>query len=334
VMARFHHTMKTGEPYQSPPFAERRRDSGVKEDYEWQLQRIILPNGERGVVCFFNNITERKQAERTQRNLDVMTASNAKLRDEIVRRQAVEKSLHASEQEQRLLLKQSRQMQKRLQEMSRQILTVQEEERKRISRELHDVIAQALVGINVHVATLAQEASGIPESLRKKIIYTRGLVEESVDIVHQFARELRPTVLDDLGLIPALKALMKTYMKDTGIRVSLKIYPEIEKSSITIRTALYRVIQEAFTNIARHAKASTAEVTIRRLDQTISMEIKDNGQGFQMNATSSPKKHNRLGLLGMKERVEMVGGSLNIDSSPGQSTTIQVEIPLKKSAKA
>jgi signal transduction histidine kinase len=224
-------------------------------------------------------------------------------------------------------------MQKRLQQMSRQILTVQEEERKRISRELHDVIAQALVGINVHVAALAQEATGIFGKLSKKIIRIQGLVENSVDIVHQFARELRPTVLDDLGLVPALQALMKRYMQETGIRSSLKVHPEIEQSSIAIRTALYRVAQEAFTNIARHAKASKAGVTIQCLNKIILMEIKDNGQGFQINSNTSAKKCNRLGLLGMKERVEMVGGTLKIESSPGQATIILVEIPLKKSTK-
>src|ERR1019366_3119313 len=135
------------------------------------------------------------------------------------RRQTVEKVLQKSEQDQRQMLKQSRQMQQQLRHVSHHILNAQEEERKRISRELHDEIAQALVGINVHLATLTREVAGDPEGLDQKIARTQRLVEKSVELVHQFARELRPMALDDLGLIPALHAFMKEFTKRTGIHV-------------------------------------------------------------------------------------------------------------------
>ncbi len=326
AVARFRHTLKSGEPYHSPEFSERRRDNHEDEIYEWQIQRVTLPAGEFAVVCFFHNITERVRAAATRRHLEVLTTSNLKLNQEIARRQAVEDALHTTEQAQSLLLKQSLHQQEQLRGMSHQILQAQEDERKRISRELHDVIAQTLVGISVHVAALAQGTEGIPRSLQLKIARTHRLVEKSVELVHRFARELRPTVLDDLGLIPALHAHLKNFMEDTGIRVSLKVFAGIEKSSGPVRTVLYRVAQEALVNVARHANASRVEVSIQNLKGSIRLEITDNGEGFEFAATAGAH-HTRLGLLGMKERVEMIGGCFTVIASPGNPTTIRVEIP-------
>ena len=246
---------------------------------------------------------------------------------EILRRRALEESLRASEQTSSDLLEKSRRMQGELRELSRQLLTAQEEERMKISRELHDVIAQTLTGINVRLGTLKAEASASSKQLQNKISSTQRLVEKSVDIVHRFACELRPTVLDDLGLIPALKSFLKSFIADTGVRVSLKVSSEVEQSSSAIRTTLYRVAQEALNNVSRHAHASRAEVSIRFVDGIICMEITDNGSGFDVEATPDGNKPARLGLLGMRERVEMVGGTLLMDSVPGSATTIRVEIP-------
>jgi PAS domain S-box-containing protein len=322
--ARFRHTLKTGEPFQAPEFTERRRDTGQKEVYEWQIQRITLPAGEFGVVCFFNNITLRKEAEETQRRLDVLAATNRKLELEIVHRREVEASLKQSELELSQMLKQ-------LRELSRKILLTQEEERKRISRELHDVIAQTLVGINVSLATLAQGGSGDPQTLQKNIRRTQRQVEDSVDIVHRFAAELRPVVLDNLGLIPALEAYMKSFMADTGVRVTLQVFTGIEQVDETKRTVLYRIVQEALTNVARHARASRAKVSIQRLDGGgILMEITDDGCGFVVKEGAAVKATKRLGMLGMKERIEMIGGTFTLESTPGSGTTVSVAIPPDK----
>ncbi len=291
------------------------------------VANLYEENGHPVIQCNIRDITGRKKAEIAQRRLDVMTASNLKLKQEIVRRQTVEEALHMTEQEQSRLLKQSHLQQEQLRDLSRQILHAQEEERKRISRELHDVITQTLVGINVHLAALSQGAAGNPASLQQKIARTQRLVEKSVGIVHQFARELRPTVLDDLGLIPALQAYLKGFMEDTGVRVILKVFAGIEQSPGTLLTLLYRVAQESLTNVARHAKASQVEVSIQNLEGIVCMEIKDDGQGFEVNATAGATKSKRLGLLGMNERVEMAGGTFRVESAPGKSTTVRVEIP-------
>jgi PAS domain S-box-containing protein len=328
IVRRFRHTLRTGRSYHALDFSERRHDLGTTECYEWQLQRITLPAGHHGVVCFFNDVTERKKAEAAQHRLEVLAASNQKLELEIVRRQAAAKALRQSEQNSLRLLAQSQHMQESLRLLSRQVLSAQEEERKKISRELHDVIAQTLAGINVQLAALKKAAILDADGLDQNISRTQALVQHSVDIVHRFARELRPTVLDDLGLIPALHTFMKSFRQETGIRVSLSAFAAVEQVSGNKRTVLYRVAQEALTNVARHAEATEAEVQIQKLDGTLCMRIKDNGRGFPDDRVLRAKKNKRLGLLGMRERLEMVGGSFLATSAPGQGTTIEVKIPL------
>jgi PAS domain S-box-containing protein len=324
----FRHTLKTGEAYKSPEFNEHRRDSGVQQIFEWQIQRVTLPAGEYGLVCFFNDITERKKAEWVRRRLDVLTASNRKLEEEIVHRQAVEAALRQSEKQQGEMLAQSRAMQEQLRQLSRQVLKAQEDERKRISRELHDVVAQTLTGINIRLGTLKQASGLNVKDFGRNISRTQRLVEKSVHLVHRFARELRPAVLDDLGLIPALHAYLKGFMADTGIRVSLQTFAGVEQADSTLRTVLYRVAQEALTNVERHSHATHAAVTIQQQPQHLSMTITDDGRSFDVNRALKGGK--RLGLLGMRERLEMVGGSFSITSSPGKGTTIEARLPLPK----
>jgi len=273
------------------------------------------------------DITEQVQAEEARRRLEVLTASNRKLEAEIIRRQAVEAALKQSEQEQTHLLEQSRSMQEQLRHLSRQVLQAQEDERKRISRELHDVIAQTLTGINVRLATLKKGAGRNPEEFDRDIELTQKLVENSVDIVHQFARELRPAVLDDLGLIPALHSYLKHFTAQTGVHTHLTAFAGVEQLEAARRTILYRVAQEALTNVSRHAQASRVAVTIQRGTAGICMKISDNGKSFRVERVFNAKGRKRLGLLGMRERLEMVGGRFEIASAPGQGTTVTAEMP-------
>jgi two-component system sensor histidine kinase DegS len=136
--------------------------------------------------------------------------------------------------------------------------------------------------------------------------------------VHRFAVELRPTVLDDLGLIPALHTFMKDFMTRTGVRARLTAYTAVNRLPIAMSAVLYRVALEALNNVAIHAQASTVEVEIKKLPVWICLTIKGNG---------------RLGLLGMRERLEMVGGSFEVDSAPGHGTIVTAKIPLSKAAR-
>jgi signal transduction histidine kinase len=242
-------------------------------------------------------------------------------------------SLLTSERNHKALLREARQMQLRLRHLSHQVLSAQEEERKEISRELHDEIVQTLTGINVQLASLKIEAGVTKQSFSKHISYTQKLVEKSVDIVHQFARDLRPTLLDDLGLIPALHAFMKTFTARTGLHVEFSTFSGVERLSNDKRTVLYRVAQAALVNIAQHAKATAVTVSIKDLPAAVLMEIKDNGKSFDVTHVLDSRRNKRLELIGMRERVEMVGGTFQVDSAPGRGTTISSMIPFKRSDK-
>lgn len=257
-----------------------------------------------------------------------LAASNQQLREEVAQRRLAEESLKNSQQHYGQLLEQSRRMQDQLRMLSRQLLLAQEEERKKISRELHDVIAQTLTSINVQLATLKNRASLKTTGLERSIARTQRLVVHSVNIVHQFARELRPTVLDDLGLVPALHTFMKRFGEQTGIRVSLSAFAAVKHVNGDIRTVLYRVAQEALNNVARHAQATNAEVNIQKVDGAVCMTVKDNGKGFQKELLLSANKSKRLGLLGMRERLEMIGGNFSVSSTLGKGTTLLAQVPL------
>jgi signal transduction histidine kinase len=231
------------------------------------------------------------------------------------------------------LLERSRLLQDQLRHLSRQILQAQEEERKEISRELHDDIAQTLTGISVHLEALSREATANTQGLKHKITRTQHLVAKSVNIVHRFARELRPTLLDDLGLIPAIHSYLRDFTKRTGLRVGFTAFAGVEQLSGIKRTVLYRVTQAALTNAAQHSHASRVNVTLRKLSGMVHMEIRDNGKGFDVERVLFARARNRLGLIGMRERVEMVGGTFTVESRPGAGTRLCAEIPFGNGAK-
>jgi len=262
-----------------------------------------------------------------RRRTTALADAKRQLKREFARRRTLEAALTESEQHYGQLLKKSRHMQEHLRRLSHEILSAQEEERKRISRELHDEIGQTLTAINVKLATLKKEATVTAKGFKKAISSTQRLVEKSMSTVHRFARELRPPLLDDLGLIPALHAHMKGFTRRTGIPVRFTTFATVEKLNTDGRTVLYRVAQEAFSNIARHAHASLVNVRIQKVKRHVRMEIHDNGISFDVTRLLVARKNLRLGLLGMRERVEMVGGIFDIKSSQGTGTTIIAQIP-------
>jgi len=276
------------------------------------------------------DITARKRAEEAQRRIDILGATNRKLQNEIVRRQAVELSLRKSEQRAHQLLAQSRNLQNRLRQMSHQILMVQEKQRKEISRELHDEISQLLLSINLHLAVFDSDTVINPRSIRRRITRARWLVEKSVRVVHDFARRLRPPMLDDLGLIPALNAYITEFAKKKLLRIQFTAFSGVEAFEGDKRTVLYRVTQEALANVAKHARASAVKVVIAKVREGVCLEISDNGKAFDVGRLSSTEWSDRLGLTGMRERVEMVGGRFSVESASGKGTTIRAEIPFGK----
>ena len=313
-----------------PTVAESSRDVSTERAATFFL--AVLAPIERMRTEMVKTVSELKLANKAlrQRSTD-LTAANRQLTLEVTQRRLVEKTLRASERNYRTLLTEARQMQRQLRHLSHQVLMAQEEERKEISRELHDEIVQTLTGINVHLASLKLESGDSRKSIARHIDSTQRLVEKSVDIVHQFARDLRPTLLDDLGLIPALHAYLKAFNKRTGLKVGFTTFVGVEHMSNDKRTVLYRVAQAALVNISQHAKASTASVAIKRLPDAVLMEIRDDGRAFDAERVLDSRKNKRLGLIGMRERVEMVGGTFSVESVKGRGTTISALLPFKHS---
>ena len=273
---------------------------------------------------------ERRSARVLQDRNDSLREGNRLLELEIVRRKAAEAIVSKGKEQYRKLFRESEVMHRKLRQLTRQIITAQEEERKEISRELHDEVVQTLVGINVELAALSGSARSGLQTLQHKILRTQRLVERSVTAVHRFARDLRPAVLDDLGLIPALHAYNIGLAKRKRLKIRLTAFGGVEALGGTERTVLYRVAQEALTNVTRHAQATEVKMSIRKRNDTIRMEIQDNGKSFQVAHVMAAKNRTRLGLIGMKERLEMVGGALSIESSPGKGTTVRADIPFDK----
>lgn len=265
-------------------------------------------------------------AQLSARNVELAEAKR-NLDIDILRREQVETDLRTCQDSSKKTLKESDELKDQLRGLSRQIMTIQEQERKRISRELHDVIAQTLLGINVRLAALKTEAGKKATELNHSITQTQKLITKSVNIVYQFARELRPTVLDHLGLIPALHSFLKSFTTRTGVRTHLKVFAGIEEIDPSKLIVLYRVAQEALTNVGQHARASCVEITISEIADSVCMVICDDGKSFRVQDVMTRKRRRRLGLLGMRERVEMVDGSFKIDSSPDNGTTITACIP-------
>jgi signal transduction histidine kinase len=259
-----------------------------------------------------------------------LAAANQLLSLEIIRRKEIESSLRKSELDCLEVLEKSNHLREQMRELSRRILSAQEDERKKISRELHDVIAQELMGINVRLATLKTAAGNNAKDLNRNIAHTQKMVTKSANIVHQLARELRPTSLDDLGLIPSLHSFMKDFTSRTGVRTHLTAFAGLDKLNSAMRTVLYRVAQEALCNVGRHAHASRADVIIRRQSMSVRMEVTDDGKSFDAHAEMAARGNKHLGLLGMRERVEMIAGVFQIESAPGKGTTIITQIPVTK----
>lgn len=262
-----------------------------------------------------------------------LTRHNRQLLRKIARRHDGEVKIEEARARYRTLFLESQTMQHKLRHLTRQLITAQEEERKRISRELHDEVVQTLVGINVELSALSHDFHAGAGLLKRKIAHTQRLVETSVNAVHRFARELRPAVLDDLGLIPALHAFSQTLADRKKIRIHLTAFAGVEALPAPKRTVLFRVAQEALNNVARHAEATEIRIGITPVPGGIRMEIVDNGKSFHVRKTLLARTNKRLGLIGMKERIEMIGGRLAIDSSPGKGTTVRTDIPFQPAPK-
>ncbi len=221
------------------------------------------------------------------------------------------------------LERQSQMAESELRLLSGQIRTAQEQERKYLSRELHDQVGQMLTGLRMELASIARIHGDSESEISSRIARAKGTVEQTLRIVRDIAMLLRPSMLDDLGLAPALAWLLKEVARSSGFEIHSDIEPAVDKLPDTHRTCVYRVVQEALTNASRHSGARKVAVCLKSDGVQVIGRILDDGCGFDRRA----QKSRGLGLLGMEERVREIGGSIRIESSPSGGPRVEFRLP-------
>jgi signal transduction histidine kinase len=212
-----------------------------------------------------------------------------------------------------------------LQDLSARLLDIQEEERRRLSRGLHDEIGQTLTALRIEISNALGKAAS-PE-VRERLERARALAERCVQTIRDIALVLRPALLDDLGLAPALQWQVEDFGRRSGIAADFRDCGVEEDLPDLLKTCVFRVVQEALNNCEKHSGAGQVHVVLRQSLGVISLEVRDDGSGFVTGEPGSPAHREGLGLLGMRERAARLGGTLKVDSSPGRGTRIVLEIP-------
>jgi signal transduction histidine kinase len=204
----------------------------------------------------------------------------------------------------------------------RRVVQAQEAERKRLARELHDETGQALTSILLGLKPLEQVGD---DRVAEAVASVRELVVSTLQDVRRLAVELRPAALDDFGLLPAVERLTHTFREQTGMHVELESRLPEQRLPAEVETALYRIIQEALTNVVKHSGASRVSILLTERDHGVAAMVEDDGMGFE----TETERDDGLGLVGMRERIGLVGGRLHIESSTGAGTTIVAEVPVQ-----
>ena len=220
------------------------------------------------------------------------------------------------------LFEQIRDNRTHLQALSRRLVEAQEYERQYIARELHDEAGQALASLMFGLRHLELD-SGDQAAVVEHIHELRAIADGVMENLHRLAVNLRPATLDHLGLVPALRQHAETVSMQHGLAVQFETVGPIERLPGEMETAIYRIVQESLTNIVRHAQATRADILLERRGNHLVVVVEDNGVGFDL---TTPKT-NQLGVLGMRERADMLGGSMTVESAPGKGSTIILEVP-------
>jgi signal transduction histidine kinase len=213
----------------------------------------------------------------------------------------------------------------RLQHLSRRLLEVQEMERQHLARELHDQVGQLLTGLQL---LLNPNGNSQTEAVKTRFEQARAIVDELFEKVRTLSFDLRPAALDQLGLVPAMFELFENYTRRTGVQVRFKQKDVEKRFAPEVETTAYRIVQEALTNVARHAGVAGVTVRMWATQDLLSVQIEDRGRGFDPETVLATSRS--TGLTGMRERVMLLNGQLTIDSRPGGGTQITAELPLER----
>ncbi len=227
------------------------------------------------------------------------------------------------------LLFQLEERNRQLRALSDRAILAQEEERKRIALSLHDDTGQALSMIIINLERIARAVPSDAVELRSRLERTHALARQTLDELRKIIYGLRPTMLDDLGLIPAIRWYARTNLEEAGIRTTVNGDPALTSLDSQVSITLFRIAQEAVNNIVRHSSAKNAWISLTRQENCAVLEINDDGSGFDVSQTSSQAiTKQQWGLLGIIERADLVGGEVVIDSKPGRGTRLRIQIPL------
>lgn len=209
--------------------------------------------------------------------------------------------------------------------LSNFLQTIREEERTRIARELHDELGQTLTALKMDMSWMTSRFADDQAGLQAKAENMMALIDSTVDSVRRIAANLRPGLLDDLGLAAAVEWLLEEFQKRTGVRHELHMSHDEFDFEAGLSTTVFRILQEAITNVARHARASHLYVTLEDRGETVALSVRDDGTGFDLHGAGGKRKS--FGLLGIRERVTSLGGHFDIASQPGEGTELRVNLP-------
>ncbi len=216
----------------------------------------------------------------------------------------------------------------RLQFYLREITDAQESERQRVARELHDDTIQSLVLVGRTLEVLLRK-SDAPSNVdtSRQVESAREQVDAIIDGVRRLARDLRPSILDRLGLVPSIEWLLNDLGQRQNLKSHFDVDGEIQRMEAEVELSIFRVVQEALKNVELHADAKNVEVTLTASDGWLTLRVHDDGRGFRLSEVSHNDRHSGLGLLGMQERAKLLGGIVEITTAPGAGTTILASIP-------
>jgi len=212
---------------------------------------------------------------------------------------------------------------------AQQVTRAQEDERARIARELHDDTIQSLIALSRQIEAYAQNHEKGPTPDPARLRELQQMTDEIIQGVRRFSRDLRPSTLDDLGLLPTLEGLANSLTEKDGIVTQLRVVGERRRLSPEMELVLFRIAQEALNNVKKHARATMATITVRLDEDEVALTVQDNGKGFVLIASVDELTvAGHLGLIGMRERARLLGGALNIQTQPGRGTKVTVTVPL------
>jgi signal transduction histidine kinase len=219
-----------------------------------------------------------------------------------------------------------------MEQLSARLFNIQEEERRRLSRELHDGIGQTLTALRIEISHFHVPGEVAPVETRERWLRARSLAEDAVRTIRNISLLLRPSLLDDLGLEPALRWLAEEFSRRTGIACEFTSEGLDEQFADAWKTCVYRVVQEALHNCEKHASPSRVRISLQQRAGMLDLSVEDDGIGFELSLNGSPLRHAGLGILGMRERAAMLGGKLSVVSSPGHGTHVVMTLPLVRLA--